>query len=353
MKQDTVSIPPQTIGLDIGDRCCALCRVDQQGKIVEEGSVSTERDTLRQRFGLYSRSRVVLEASTQSNWIARLIEELGHEVFVINPRQLQLISQSMKKTDRNDARILARIGRVDLGLLRPTYRHGLASLKAKALINARRNLVQVRTRLVNSVRCCAKVFGYKLRACSVEAFAAKASRALPPELLAILQGQLDSIAFISKQIDAYDEETSRVGQEEFPQTNLLLPIYGVGPQLSLNFAAVIEEPKRFKRSRDVGPYVGLTPRRDQSGDKDLKLPITKQGDGSLRSLLVTAATHILRASAPDSDLKRFGLRIANGKSAKARGRARIAVARKLAVVMHRLLLTGEVYQPLHGEKEAS
>jgi transposase len=292
-----------------------------------------------------------MEASLQSNWIALLIEELGHEVHVINPRQLQLISQSMCKTDRNDARILARVGRIDLGLLRPTYRHGRASLKARALLNARRNLVQVRTRLVNSIRGCAKVFGYALRSGAVESFETIAARGLPAELLVIVKPQLECIAYIAKQIDGYDKEIERLGTEEFPQTNLLRAIHGVGPQVSLAFVAAIEDPKRFKRSRDVGPYFGLTPRRDQSGDKDPLLPISKNGDGSLRSLLVTAATHILRKSAPDSDLKRHGQHVAKRKTSKDRGRARIAVARKLAVVMHHLLLTGEVYEPLRNGKE--
>jgi len=355
MKQDTVSAAVPTIGLDLGDSVCTLCRADAKGHLSDAGTVPTRRAAMRAYFAKLPPSRVVLEASLQSNWIAGLLEELGHEVHVINPRQLKLIAQSMSKTDRNDARILARIGRADLGLLRPTYRHGRESLKARALLNARRNLVQVRTRLVNSVRSCAKVFGHALRSGAVENFETIAARGLPAELLAIVKPQMQCIASIAEQIDGYDKEIERLGEEAFPQTNLLRQIHGVGPQVSLAFVAAIEEPSRFKRSRDVGPYLGLTPRRDQSGEKDPVLPITKQGDGSLRSLLVTAATHILRKSAPDSDLKRHGQRVAKGRTSKDRGRARVAVARKLAVVMHRLLLTGEVYKPLHvsGDKAAT
>lgn len=127
------------------------------------------------------------------------------------------------------------------------------------------------------------------------------------------------------------------------------PIHGVGPQIALAFVAAIDDPARFRRSRDVGPYLGLTPRRDQSGDSDPKLGISKHGDGDTRSLLVNAATSILRKQAPDSNLKRFGLAL-QGKTPtpKLKARARIAVARKLAVLMHRLLKTGEVYEPLHG-----
>lgn len=353
MKQDNVSIPAQTIGLDLGDRVCTLCRADAKGNLSDAGTVATTKTALREYFQHLCPSRVVMEASLQSNWIARLVEELGHEVHVINPRQLQLVAKSMHKTDRNDARILARIGRIDLGLLRPTYRHGRESLKARALLNARRNLVQVRARLVNSVRSCAKVFGCALRSGSVENIETIAARGFPAELRGIVKPQLACIAYIAKQIDEYDKEIERLGEEAFPQTNLLRQIHGVGPLVSLAFVAAIEDPKRFKRSRDVGPYLGLTPRRDQSGDKDPLLPITKEGDGSLRSLLVTSATHILRKSAPDSDLKRHGQRVAKGKTSKDRGRARVAVARKLAVVMHRLLLTGEVYNPLRNGEQGT
>ena len=351
MKQDTVTADLQTIGLDLGDTRSTLCVVDLQGQIVEEKSVSTTREALTLRFRR-PRARVVMEACGQSNWISALIEELGHEVYVVNPRQLHLITRSVKKTDRNDARLLARLGRADIGLLQPTHRRGLDCQAARTVLNARRALVQTRTRLVNTIRSAAKSYGFKLRGCSSTTFAKLANTNLPQQVRALVQPLLDAILNLDQYIERYNAEVERLGREHFPQTNVLRQIHGVGPQVALAFVTTIEEPKRFARSRDVGPYLGLTPRRDQSGDSDPHLKISKHGDGSTRSLLVGAATAIMRDTAPDTDLKRFGERIAGGTSRRDRGRARIAVARKLSVVMHRLLLTSEVYEPLRHAQTA-
>lgn len=350
MKQFTEATDIRTIGLDLGDTKSTLCVMDPKGRVVSRGELSTTRAALTERFGTMKRARIVLEACGQSTWIARLLESFGHEVYVTNPRQLHLISRSVKKCDQNDAMLLARFGRVELGLLQPTHLRAQPSLEARAVLNARRNLVCVRTRLINSVRAFAKGFGKKLKTCGSDNFVAVASHGIPPELLALIQPLLDSAAFVQQQIERYDQEIEKLGREQFPQTQLLRDIYGVGPQIALAFVAAIDDPERFARSRDVGPYLGLTPRRDQSGDSDPKLRITKHGDGDMRSLLVNAAAHVMRKHAPDSDLKRFGLRIQGpSPSPRDRARARIAVARKLAVLMHRLLRNGEVYEANYGQ----
>lgn len=345
----TATTELRTIGLDLGDTRSTLCVMDPKGRIVSRDDISTTRAALKAKFGAMNRARIVLEACGQSNWIARLLESFGHEVYVANPRQLHLISKSVKKTDRNDAHLLARIGRADLGLLQPTHLRDQSSIEARTVLNARRNLVQIRTRLINSVRASAKGFGQKLKTCGSDNFATIATGGLSPDLRALIQPQLDTLVFLQQQIERYDEEIEKLGRERFPQTALLRAIFGVGPQIALAFVAAIDDPKRFARSRDVGPYLGLTPRRDQSGDSDPKLRISKHGDGSMRSLLVSAAAHVLRKNAPDSDLKRFGLRIQGpSPTPRSRARARIAVARKLAVLMHRLLRNGEVYEANYG-----
>ena len=346
MTQDTATTDIRTIGLDLGDTKSTVCVMDATGRIVSEEELTTARDALTMRFGHMQRARIVMEACGQSGWIAQLLESFGHEVHVANPRQLHLISKSVKKTDRNDARLLARIGRLDLGLLQPTYRRGPEANAARAVLNARRNLVQVRTRLINSVRAAAKLFGQKLPTCSSQGFAKLAIRALTSDVQALIQPQIEVLVCLQEQIERYDQEVENRGTTAFPQSKPLQAIYGVGPQVALAVVAAIDDPKRFSRSRDVGAYFGLTPRRDQSGDSDPNLRISKQGDGDVRSLLVSAATHILRKNAPDSDLKRFGKRIEGPTpTPRSRARARIAVARKLAVLMHRLLLHGEVYDP--------
>lgn len=354
MTQSTATADLRTIGLDLGDTKSTLCELDVRGTIVARAEIETTRSALTAKFKRMDRARVVIEACGQSTWIAKLLESFGHEVHVANPRQLHLISKSVKKTDRNDALLLARIGRADLGLLQPTHVRSQPSIEARTVLNARRNLVQVRTRLINSVRAAAKGFGQKLKTCGSDNFAQVATVGLPPGLLALIRPQLDTLVFLQSQIEHYDEQIEKLGDERFPQTKLLRAIYGVGPQVALAFVAAIDDPKRFARSRDVGPYLGLTPRRDQSGDSDPKLRITKHGDGDMRSLLVSAAAHVLRKNAPDCDLKRFGERIAGPTpSPRARARARIAVARKLAVLMHRLLETGEVYDSKYRSKHTS
>lgn len=129
-------------------------------------------------------------------------------------------------------------------------------------------------------------------------------------------------------------------------------VAGVGPLTALAFVLVIEDPERFRKSREVGPYLGLVPRQSQSGEQAPQLPITKAGDPLLRRLLVQSAHYILGPFGPDSELRRWGLRLAGAGSSRARRRAVVAVARKLAVLLHRLWVTGEVYQPLLGETSA-
>jgi transposase len=344
MTQVTAETNVRTIGLDLGDTTSTLCEVDAGGKILSRETISTSRSALTARFKPVSPVRIVLEACGQSNWITKLLRSFGHEVHVANPRQLKVISASVKKTDRNDAHLLARIGRADLGLLRPTHVRGQVSIEVRTVLNARRNLVQIRTRLINSVRASAKGFGQKLATCGSDKFVDMAKISLAAGLKALIQPQLDTLAFLQQQIERYDDEIDRLGRECYPQTALLRTIHGVGPQVALAFVAAIDDPSRFKRSRDVGAYLGLTPRRDQSGDSDPRLRITKEGDGDMRSLLVSAATHVMRKRAPDCDLKRFGQRLEGPTpTPRDRARARIAVARKLAVVMHRLLRNGEVY----------
>ncbi len=195
MTKDSVQEDIRTIGLDLGDSKSSLCVMDATGRIVTEGTVTTARDALRMKFGSLPRARIILEACGQSNWIANLLEELGHEVHVTNPRQLALISRSVKKCDRNDARLLARIGRADLGLLQPTYRRGSAAIAARTVLNARRNLVQIRTRLINAVRAAAKGFSLKLPTCGSDSFMKCAKQKLSPELLKLLGPLVNTLTF--------------------------------------------------------------------------------------------------------------------------------------------------------------
>ena len=348
MKQHTAILPHRTLGLDLGDRQTAMCVLDRLGTVVEEVTFTTGRDELTARFEHAEASRVVLEASRQSNWISRLLRSFGHEVIVANPRELHLISKSVRKTDRNDARTLVRFGRVDPELLKPVHQRSEAMLAVRALLNARRGLTLSRARLINIVRGSSKAFGQSIRPSSSACFARAARRELSAELKDAMEPLLIAFETLTEQIREYDRKIEALCEQHSNPTGLFRQVYGVGPQVALAYFAAIEDPARFERSRDVGPYLGLTPKAHQSGASNPRLRITKQGDGSVRSLLVTAATLILRRSAPDSDLKRYGRRIARGKAPRDKARARIAVARKLAVLLHRMWTTGEVYEPRRG-----
>jgi len=352
MQQASTQPVDSCFGLDLGDLSSNHCLVDGQGQIVREGTVETTREALMQLFSAVPRSRVVMEATRNTHWVRQVLKAAGHEVIVANPRQLHLISKSLRKTDRNDARILARVGRLDLELLRPVHERSDLSMQVRLVMRSRTSLVRMRTKLINLVRGSVKVFGYRMPTCTAEHFHIKARLAMPAELRETLTPLLDTLEGFGEKIKAYDRQIAQLC-EQFPQTKVFQQVRGVGPLVSLTFLMCVEDPRRFKDSRSVGVYIGLTPGSRQSGNSDPRMRITKQGDGELRALLVTAATHIMRRSAPDTDLKRYGRRIAQSGTPRDRGRAKIAVARKLAVLLHRLWLTGEVYEPLRSTAAAA
>lgn len=349
MKQVSVKVPSRSIGLDLSDEKSSFCMIDGRGKITCEGQVETEAPSLRRVFGKLEASRIILEASPQCHWVAKLLRSFGHEVIVVNPRRLQLISESASKTDRNDARMLARIGRLDVGMLQPVHEKSDATLAVRMEMRARAQLVAMRTRLINIVRSDMKTLGHKAPSCSADAFHEKAH--IPEILRAALAPLLRMLAALQEEIERFARALNSHCDRLAP-TAIFREIHGVGPVLSLGYTMAIEDPKRFKSSRLVGAYFGLTPKSFQSGKSDPCLRISKQGDRAVRSLLVTAATHILKRSAPDSDLKRYGTRIALSGTRRDRARARVAVARKLAVLMHRLWSTGELYEPLRSSQVA-
>lgn len=348
MEQTTACVPARTIGIDLSDKASSYCVLDGDGKVCQEGKFESSPESLRATFADFPRSRFVLEVCSHVHWVAWELLDFGHEVIPANPRRVELISKSTRKTDRNDAHTLARLGRIDPDLLGPVQLRDKGCLSARTLLGARSQLVQTRTRLVNMVRTECKVHGVQLPTCAIQSFP-KIARAQMPEILhRALMPILETLDGLMATVRHYDKEIEGLCKESYPQTEVLRQVRGVGPQVALAFVTTIGDPERFKDSRDVGAYVGLVPRSYQSGASDPNLRITKQGDRTLRALLVTAATHIMRRSSPDSSLKRFGCRIASRGNPRDRARARIAVARKLAVLLHRLLVTGEVYDPLRN-----
>lgn len=335
-----------TVGVDLGDRTSHFCVLDEDGMVVERGKTQTTLEGIRKRFEGPVRMRIALEVGTHSPWVSRLLKELGHEVLVANPRKTRLIYQNRGKQDRVDAEALARIARLDPKLLYPVEHRPESVAQDMAVLRARDVLVRTRTQLVNHVRGAVKATGHRLRKCSTRTFSGQAVGEIPEEVREALSSVLTTIEVVSRQILALDKRIAELGKKKYPETALLRQVGGVGPIVALAYVLTLEHPGRFRKSRAVGPYLGLVPARSQSGDSDPQLRITKEGDNFLRRLLVQSAQYILGPFAEDCDLRRFGQALSVRGERNAKKRAVIAVARKLAVVLHRLWKTAEVYEPL-------
>lgn len=338
-----------TIGLDLGDRISRFCVLDAEtGEVTQEGAVKTERCVLEQWLRERSeRSTIVMEAGTHSPWASRLVEACGHESLVADPRELAFIFRSKKKTDRADAMKLAEVAGYRRALLRP-LRHRDAHAQAQlSILRARDALVRSRSRLINTARGLVKCAGGRIAlGVSAEAFPRKAAAAIPEELKPALDPLLASIAELTTRVRAFDQEIERICATR-PETERLRQVAGVGALISLAYVLTLGDPLRFKDSRAVGAWVGLAPRTAASGEEDPELPITKAGDAFLRRLLLQAAHYVVSRNGPDCDLKRWALRRMTG-GANAKKRAVVAVARKLAVLLHRLWVTGADYEPLRA-----
>jgi transposase len=350
VEQQIVGAPTSesTIGLDLGDRWSRYCVVDQSGPVVKEDRVRTTPAALEEVFKVILSSRLVVEAGTHSPWVSRLLEKLGHPVIVANARKVRLIYESNRKNDRLDARMLAKLGRVDVSLLSPVQHRSAEAQTDLAAVRGRDALVAARTQLVNAVRGVVKSAGERLPASTTAAFAAKVASLIPPNLKAALGPLLKSIQHLSEQIHRCDQRVEDLAEKKYPATQLLRQVKGVGPLISLAYVLTLENPARFQKSRTVGSYLGLQPKQSESGESAPQLGITKAGNGFLRRLLVQSAQYILGPLAPDSRLRRWGLELSRRGGKNSKKRAVIAVARKLAVLLHKLWVTAEVYEPLRG-----
>lgn len=342
----------QIVGVDVSDKISHYCILGPQGEIAAEGTLRTTPGGFSAQFPPATRCRIVVEVGTHSPWISRLLRSLGHEVIVANAGRVRMIYQNDNKNDRVDARTLARLARVDLELLHPV-RHRSAEAQADlAVLHARDCLVSLRTKLVNTVRSMVKAFGFRLPASSPEYFPRKVRNHIPEPLQPALLPLLEQMEILSSQIRTYDKQIQQLSRTRYPQTQLIQQIRGVGALTSLAFVLTIDDPHRFQKSRDVGSYLGLRPRRDDSGQSRPQLSITKAGNHFLRRLLVSCAQYTLGHFGGDSDLRRWGQALMSRGGKNAKKRAVVAVARKLAVLMHTLWVSGEVYEPLHKPADA-
>jgi transposase len=339
--------PKMTAGVDLGDNYSYLCLIDtQSGEVMEEGRLRTSLETLKRRFSSEQPMRIAIEAGTHSPWVSRVLEECGHEVLVANARKIRLIYANKRKTDEIDAENLARLARLDPKLLYPLQHRGEEGQAHLAIIRSRQALVGCRTQLVNHVRGAVKSFGAHLPKCPARSFHKRAAAHIPEALWPALGPILEQIGSLTQRIRDYERKLEEISKAHYPETQLLRQVEGIGTLTALTFVLTLEDPYRFERSRSVGAYLGLVPATDRSGDRDPQKHISKEGDEMLRKLLVGSAHYILGPFGSDSDLRRHGQKIASRGAKNAKKRAAVAVARKLAVLLHSLWISGELYEPL-------
>lgn len=336
------------IGLDLGDRRHAVCILGIDGEILKERTIANSRNALDKLSDAYPGALIAMEVGMHSPWTSRFLEARGHRVLVANPRKTRAIWKNDRKDDKKDARMLAQLARADERLLHPVT-HGTEQHQKDLLqIKLRDNLVRQRVDVISAVRFTLKSLGIGLRSPNTNCFAKHARKRLGedhPEVLALVEPSLKIIDAFTEQIRSLDKAIEAMACDEYPETEFLTQITGVGTITSLTFVLTIGDPTRFRRLRDVAAYLGMVPRRDQSGDSDPQLRITKAGDAYLRRLLVSAAQYIMGPFGPDCQLRRTGMKLAERGGPQAKKKAVVAVARKLSVLMLMLWRDEQIYRP--------
>ena len=333
-----------TVGIDIGDRFSRYCMVNAAGEVMEEGRMATTPAALERHFRGENRQRIAMECGTHSPWISRLLRRLGHEVWVANARKLRAITASESKNDRNDAEKLARFAAYNPQLLSPIQHRSPERQRDLNLLQARDTLVRARTMLVNGLRGLVKSAGYRLPKCSSEAFARVAGKAIPAGYETAAKPLIEQVAQLSEHIQEMDQQIESLA-ERYPEVQKLRSVPGVGPIVASAYVLTLDSATAAENSRAVGAFLGLRPRQSQSGDSDPQQRISKTGNDYLRRLLVQAAHYVLGPFGPDSQLRRWGLKLAASGGKRGKKRAVVAVARKLAVLLHHLWRSGERYRP--------
>jgi len=344
----------KVIGMDLGDKRHVVVVFDETGDEVEVAKITNTSRQVQRYFEGHPGAVVVMEAGTHSAWITRLLESMDHEVHVGNPRKLRAIWDTDDKSDERDARVLGLMYRLEPRLLHPVFHRSERAQADLELIKAREQLVGCRSKLINHVRGVVKSMGERIPKCSTQSFHRRAVEHMPSALAEALGSVVAMIEKLTEQIDDQDKLIKAISESQYSETQWLRQVQGVGPVTALAYVLTLEHPSRLSKSRSAGPLLGLTPKRDQSGDTDKQLRITKAGNSHLRRLLVNCAHYIMGPLASDSDLRRYGERIAARGGKNAKKRAVVAVARKLAVLLHRLWVDQSEYIPLRSaRKEAA
>ena len=330
------------VGLDVSKEDTCFCVMDAEGKVLAQGKALSDPGSLFEALREHSLcpERIVLETGTLSSWPARGLRDRGLTVEVIDARQAHAVMKLQHdKTDKNDAHLLADLART--GFYRSVSVGSEAFQLQRILVKARRHLVCQRRDTENAIRGFLCALGLRFPRGSGK-LAARVRDALDarPDLKPMIEPLLASVEALKAEIKRLDEEVMAEAKVS-PASRLLMTMPGIGPVTAMAYAATIGDATRFARSRDVGAYVGLTSRRFQSGEVDYSGRISKMGDNLLRSLLYEAANSLLTIVRRPHPLKDWARRIKKRSSHK---KACVALARKLAVIMHRMLITGEAFR---------
>jgi transposase len=335
----------RAIGVDLGDRRSQVCELDSLGIVALEGRLRTTPEAFAEAFKGRAPCRIAIETGTHSPWVDELLRSFGHEVIVANPRKTRLITANERKSDKLDARMLARLLRLDVHLLYPVQHRSRQFRADRTVLRSRRLFVAMRTKQINHVRGVLKSFGLRAPSCSAPSFSKTVAPLIPEDLRPALFPILEELVSLNRRICAFERQLIKMARERYPQTQRLLQVRGVGTITALAFVLTIEDPWRFRRNREIGAYLGMTPRRSQSGDHDPELRIAKTGDSMLRSLLIQAAHYIRGRFGMDCDLRSHGEKIKERGGKWAGKRANVAVGRKLAILLLSLWKSGSTYEP--------
>lgn len=327
-------------GIDLANKSSSICVLNEKGKVLRETEVATEHGDFAKALSGLGPLKVILEASPLAEMVARMVEELGHEVEIIDARLAKQLMAAKKKTDRRDARTLAEIGRS--GWYRPVHRKSEQARELRSLSQARQQVVKLARGQVSHIRGLLRAQGIRLGKVSQGQFAQRVLALTQQEvpglvsamesLLRLWQGAVEEEKCLTREIKARSQADA--------VTRRLQSVSGVGPMISVLYRATIDDPHRFRRAEEVADYLGLAPRIYQSGDCEYRGRITKEGDNALRWHLVEGA-HVLLTNGQDCALKRWGLALEKRKGS---AKAKVAVARKLAILLWRLWKTGESFQ---------
>ena len=341
------------IGLDVSDRKSAAIGLDEAGNVVMREEVLTTTPELSRWASAIAPTVIALEAGPHSPWISRLLSHCGHEVIVGNPAKIPSISRSRSKSDWRDAEQLARLARFDRKMLHEIRHRTEDTQKDLQVIRSRDAVVRARSKLISHVRATVKAHGHRVDRCSTDAFSKRARTTLHKDVVEIVGPVLEVIDALGGTVASYDKRIEKLAAAKYPHTSWLRQIKGVGALTALAFVLILEDATKFRSSRMVGPYLGLTPAQDQSGEIDPQKGISKEGDRLMRRLLVQSGHYILGPFGDDCDLRRHGRSIAERGGKNAKKRAAVAVARKLAVLMHHLWIAKETYVPLMNQTDCA